>query len=347
MEDYTRLWVRLVWFVKSCPMRIFKWTPDFNPSKESPLTPVWVHFHGLPLYLFEGERLISVANTIGKPLRVDSHNVNRVKLGTASVCIELDVSKPLMHETWISFVDDEDPDIVEGFWQKVEYDSVPSYCSKCFHIGHKVDDYKQDMEKEQRRGPSAPYVHRRRQYKRVVNPAKAFQPNSTLDVTSKVPKVYNKSTRLVAPVKESIPTANAFEKLQELAEVEVSPLEAESFGQKDAHMVEPEQGNVEVVDSKVSERVLGSLLGAETLQLDGVQVLPKDFEDAMGDFCKDFKVRSASSCPKLSKGKEVCIQGCILTDGVIGDGLLLDDSQGGIDGAILSPDATHSNQTQI
>ncbi|GAA0154290.1 hypothetical protein LIER_12317 [Lithospermum erythrorhizon] len=154
MEDYTQLWVRLVWFIKSCPMRIFKWTPDFNPSKESPLTPVWVHFHGFPLYLFEGEGLLSVANTIGKPLRVDFHNVNRVKLGSASVCIELDVSKTLMHETWISFVDDENPDIVEGFWQKVDYDSVPSYCSKCLHMGHKVDDCKGDMQKEQRRGPS-------------------------------------------------------------------------------------------------------------------------------------------------------------------------------------------------
>ncbi|GAA0174551.1 hypothetical protein LIER_27922 [Lithospermum erythrorhizon] len=99
MEDYTRLWVRLIWFVHTCPMRIFKWTPDFRPSKESPLTPIWVHFHGLPLYLFEVEGLFSVANSIGKPLTIDSHNVNRVKLGTASVCVDLDASKPLMKET--------------------------------------------------------------------------------------------------------------------------------------------------------------------------------------------------------------------------------------------------------
>ncbi|GAA0155290.1 hypothetical protein LIER_13051 [Lithospermum erythrorhizon] len=133
MEDYTRLWVRLIWYVQSCPMRIFKWTPDFNPSKKSPLTPIWVHFHGLLLYLFEGEALLSVANSIGTPLRIDSHNVNRVKLGTASVCVELDVSKPLMNETWISFVDDEDPTIVvDGFWQKVVYDEVPPIVRNIF-----------------------------------------------------------------------------------------------------------------------------------------------------------------------------------------------------------------------
>ncbi|GAA0162883.1 hypothetical protein LIER_18883 [Lithospermum erythrorhizon] len=159
MEDYTRLWGRLIWYVQSCPMRIFKWTPEFHPSKESPLTPIWVHFHGLPLYLFEGEGLLSVANSIGRPLGIDSHNVNRVKLGTASVCVELDVSKPLMNETWVSFVDDEDHSIVDGFWQKVEYDGVSPYCSKCFHLGHKNDDCKLDLEKEQ--GLKPPYVQRR------------------------------------------------------------------------------------------------------------------------------------------------------------------------------------------
>ncbi|GAA0138426.1 hypothetical protein LIER_34931 [Lithospermum erythrorhizon] len=37
MEDYTRLWVRLVWFVKTFPMRMFNWDPDFTPTKESPM----------------------------------------------------------------------------------------------------------------------------------------------------------------------------------------------------------------------------------------------------------------------------------------------------------------------
>ncbi|GAA0182426.1 hypothetical protein LIER_42298 [Lithospermum erythrorhizon] len=123
------------------------------------------------------------------PLRIDSHNVNRVKLGTAFVCVELDVSKPLMNETWISFVDDEDPTIVfDGFWQKVEYDDVPPYCLKCFRMGHKVEDCKRDFEKEQGKGPQAPYVHRRRLYRRVLNPTKAVQPKATVnDVKKKGP----------------------------------------------------------------------------------------------------------------------------------------------------------------
>ncbi|GAA0149764.1 hypothetical protein LIER_36990 [Lithospermum erythrorhizon] len=136
----------------------------------------------------KGELLLLVANTIRKPLRVDSHNVNRVKLGTASVCIELDVSKPLMHETWISFVDDEDLDIVEGFSQKVEYESVPPYSSKCFHMGFKEDDCKRDFELEKSKGHEAPHVYRRRNYRRVVNPEKVMQSKGVnIDEKNKAP----------------------------------------------------------------------------------------------------------------------------------------------------------------
>ncbi|GAA0186347.1 hypothetical protein LIER_33635 [Lithospermum erythrorhizon] len=44
-------------------------------------------------------------------------------------------------------------------------------------MGYKVDDCKHDFEKEQGKGPQATNVHCRRQYCRVVNPAKAAPPN--------------------------------------------------------------------------------------------------------------------------------------------------------------------------
>ncbi|GAA0184981.1 hypothetical protein LIER_32269 [Lithospermum erythrorhizon] len=47
-------------YVQAFSMRMFKWTPD----KESPLTPVWVTFSGLPLYFFTDEALLSIANSI-------------------------------------------------------------------------------------------------------------------------------------------------------------------------------------------------------------------------------------------------------------------------------------------
>ncbi|GAA0175808.1 hypothetical protein LIER_28911 [Lithospermum erythrorhizon] len=64
------------------------------------------------------------------------------------LCVELDVSKPLVDKVWVSFEDDDYPDNNEGFWQQVQYDEIPHYCSKCFHIGHSVENCKRDFEKE-------------------------------------------------------------------------------------------------------------------------------------------------------------------------------------------------------
>ncbi|KAG9144927.1 hypothetical protein Leryth_026357 [Lithospermum erythrorhizon] len=185
LEDYTRLWVRLIWFIKNYPMRIFKWTADFDSSKESALTPVWVHFPGLPIFLYEEEGLLSVANSIGKPLRIDALNTNRVKLGVASVCVELDVSKPLVDKVWISFEDEDCPDNNEVVLHQFKIYEIPHYCSKCFHMGHSVENCKRDLEKERMQaekgkmemGPKPSYV-KRRNLRRVYNP-KAAHPSKT------------------------------------------------------------------------------------------------------------------------------------------------------------------------
>ncbi|GAA0171066.1 hypothetical protein LIER_43891 [Lithospermum erythrorhizon] len=136
LEDRNKLWMKQVWFLSSLPMRVFKWDANFNPNIESSIRPVWVSFPGLPLYLFNEYGLASVANTIGTPIRFDSLNINRVKLGVAIVCVELDISKPRGHSVWVNFEDEEDPSLDEGFWQAVEYDFIPPFCVECSHIGH-------------------------------------------------------------------------------------------------------------------------------------------------------------------------------------------------------------------
>ncbi|GAA0166642.1 hypothetical protein LIER_40228 [Lithospermum erythrorhizon] len=113
LEDRNKLWMKQVWFISSLPMRVFKWDVNFNPNIESSIRPIWVSFLGLPLYLFNEYGLASVANTIGEPIRFDSCNINRVKLGVATVCVELDISKPRGHSVWINFEDEEDPSLDE------------------------------------------------------------------------------------------------------------------------------------------------------------------------------------------------------------------------------------------
>ncbi|GAA0148301.1 hypothetical protein LIER_07783 [Lithospermum erythrorhizon] len=98
--------------LKGSPMRMFKWTPEFTPLKESLLSP----------------------------------------LGSASICVALDVSKPVKNETWIVFEDDKSEKIVEGFWHHVDYDSIPHYCNVCSHLGHTNDECKRKGEEIAKEG---------------------------------------------------------------------------------------------------------------------------------------------------------------------------------------------------
>ncbi|GAA0173941.1 hypothetical protein LIER_27441 [Lithospermum erythrorhizon] len=122
--------------IKGFSMRIFRWDVDFSPNRESAIAPVWIRIEGLPLYMFDEASLLSIANAIGKPLRVHPNNVNRVKLNSALVCVELNVAEPLVSSIWVGFEDDESNKPLDGFWLKVMYDVVPPYCSSCLHIGH-------------------------------------------------------------------------------------------------------------------------------------------------------------------------------------------------------------------
>ncbi|KAL0331730.1 UNVERIFIED_CONTAM: hypothetical protein Sangu_1718500 [Sesamum angustifolium] len=65
-EDYTKLWIKSIWFVDGFPMRVFKWTPTFNPREESPIVPVWVRLPELPIQFFDREALFSIAGYWGR-----------------------------------------------------------------------------------------------------------------------------------------------------------------------------------------------------------------------------------------------------------------------------------------
>ncbi|GAA0149287.1 hypothetical protein LIER_08506 [Lithospermum erythrorhizon] len=106
----------------------------------------WIRVECLPLYLFDEMSLLSISNSIGRPISVDPRNVNRTMLHSARICVELDVGKPLLDAILISFKDEVSKNILEKFWVKVFYDEVLLFCSFCCHIGHGTGTCKRRLE---------------------------------------------------------------------------------------------------------------------------------------------------------------------------------------------------------
>ncbi|KAL0375507.1 UNVERIFIED_CONTAM: hypothetical protein Sradi_3466400 [Sesamum radiatum] len=127
--DYSRLWMRRIWFLKGLPMRVFKWSPTFIPDQESSIVPVWVRFPDLPAHLFRKDALHTIAKFVGVPLQIADSTFSRSMLSRARVCIEIDLLKPLVNEIDLQIYG-------TTFVQKVEYEQLPPYCLLCKHVGH-------------------------------------------------------------------------------------------------------------------------------------------------------------------------------------------------------------------
>ncbi|KAL0430783.1 UNVERIFIED_CONTAM: hypothetical protein Sradi_0704300 [Sesamum radiatum] len=110
-------------------MRVFKWSPDFDPQIESPIAPVWIKLLGLPVHLFEKNALFTFAAKIGKPLRMDELTADLSRPDLAHVCVEIDLTAPKVQAVHLQ---------INGktYRQQVVYENCPPYCIFCNHLGH-------------------------------------------------------------------------------------------------------------------------------------------------------------------------------------------------------------------
>ncbi|KAL0304186.1 UNVERIFIED_CONTAM: hypothetical protein Sradi_6286700 [Sesamum radiatum] len=92
-EDLSRVWLKQILFIEGFPMRLFKWTPDFNPKIESPIAPVWIRLPELPVHLSQKKSLFGIASLVGLPLKLDEATANGFRPSMARICVELDLLK--------------------------------------------------------------------------------------------------------------------------------------------------------------------------------------------------------------------------------------------------------------
>nr|XP_027103110.1 uncharacterized protein LOC113724399 [Coffea arabica] len=116
------------------PMKLFKWTRSFHVDRDPSVVPVRVSLPKLPIHLFNQECLFQIVATFGVPLYVDAATAALSRPSMARVCVEVDLLKPLVSRVWIGNGGQ------EGFWQNLDIEHLPAYCSGCFRQGHSKDD---------------------------------------------------------------------------------------------------------------------------------------------------------------------------------------------------------------
>ncbi|XP_042029130.1 uncharacterized protein LOC121776068 [Salvia splendens] len=133
MADYARLLSgpkgTPVRFIDRHPMRVFKWSPDFDAYCESLVAAIWCNLIGLPIHLFDHAALFAIGKLLGNPIQVDRAMANKSRLSFARISVEIDITKPPPEE------------IICGreTIQQVKWDKIPAYCMECRHVGHRSE----------------------------------------------------------------------------------------------------------------------------------------------------------------------------------------------------------------
>ncbi|XP_021800399.1 uncharacterized protein LOC110744720, partial [Prunus avium] len=116
------------------------WKPGFN-AKEERVTHMtaWVRINGLNVEFFRTDVMTKIGNLIGTTVKVDAHTMGQARGKFARLCIELDLSKPL-----IPFIE------VEGRTYGVVYEGIQLVCFECGCFGHGRDSCPVIMEAKQK-----------------------------------------------------------------------------------------------------------------------------------------------------------------------------------------------------
>ena len=94
---------------------------------------LWVKLKKVPCSLITQEGLSYIGSTLGNPLYMDKLTESRTFVGFARICIEMDLTKPLLDHTFVK--------LRNGDWVQVEveYTWKPQICSSCKIIGHTLN----------------------------------------------------------------------------------------------------------------------------------------------------------------------------------------------------------------
>ncbi|KAG5575817.1 hypothetical protein H5410_055951 [Solanum commersonii] len=121
-------------------MKILKWTPNFKPNAENSLAPVWINLLNLPWHYYEWDALCRIVDPIEVPLIMDKATTTKTRPTTAKLRVQIDLAKPLIYIVRVEVRNLSGEE--ETFDQKIEYETLPIYCSHCKVQNHSTKNYK-------------------------------------------------------------------------------------------------------------------------------------------------------------------------------------------------------------
>ncbi|KAL2944456.1 hypothetical protein RDABS01_032803 [Bienertia sinuspersici] len=130
MDDYNHVLLDGPWLIDDHYLTIRTWIPNFVPDNEPiKFLTAWVHIPNLAVEYFDSSFLERVGSKIGKVIKVDKTTASAERGQFTRLCIEIDLSKPLLSKFWL-----------KGKIWKIQYEGLRLICYNCGKINHKEEE---------------------------------------------------------------------------------------------------------------------------------------------------------------------------------------------------------------
>ncbi|CAN1812178.1 hypothetical protein LINPERHAP1_LOCUS26457 [Linum perenne] len=116
------------WKIFDYYISVSRWSPLFNENEPIRKILTWIRLPKLPIHYFNQLAVTRIGNYIGKTVRLDLATAEGARARYARVCVEVDLTKPLLGKY-----------IIDDRVLHIEYESLENICFDCGTYGHKVD----------------------------------------------------------------------------------------------------------------------------------------------------------------------------------------------------------------
>ncbi|CAN1825716.1 Uncharacterized protein At4g02000 [Linum perenne] len=127
-DDYQRAAFGGPWKIYDYYITVARWSPSFHDEEPIKKILTWVRLPRLPIHYFNEVVVTRIGNYIGKTVRLDLATSAGARARYARVCVEVDLTKPLLGKY-----------IIDNRVYRVEYESLENICFSCGVYGHKED----------------------------------------------------------------------------------------------------------------------------------------------------------------------------------------------------------------